>query len=236
MCNKVATPDSDQLHGYFDKQDVNQRQIFKIDPYKHYYHANCFDRPFLPMTASEEPTRILNARWKLLTSRIRNDVQAVKSAHTFNARSETIFELESYRDSIMIYRSLLWVAGVYEPNHPDKKTTIPYYIRAINKEPFTLGCVYSNWVNQDTGETYRTFSIITTPPNKLMAKVHNEGQRMPLIIEPADRSLWLGTLTKPQIIEMMQPQPDGYLEAYPVSGLVYKRGVDNNVPETQVPV
>ena len=32
---------------------------------------------------------------------------------------------------------------------------------------------------------------------------------------------------------MMQPLPDGSLQGYPVSGLVYKKGINTNVPETQ---
>ena len=119
---------------------------------------------------------------------------------------------------------------------PSPMLTVPYFIRSIDSEPFTLGCVYSDWVNRETGEVIKTFSIITTPPNQLMGKIHNQGQRMSLVILPEDRDRWLGPLTKEEITDMMRPLPDGYLEGYPVSNLVYKKGVDANVPEAIAPL
>lgn len=129
----------------------------------------------------------------------------------------------------------MWVEGFYEPNHPAPKVTVPYYVRAKDKGLFSLGCVYSDWVNKDTDEVIRTFSIITTPPNQLLSEIHNEGQRMPLIITPEQRAKWLGPLNKEEITEMMRPLPDGYLEGYPVDGIIYKQR-SLNTPETQVPV
>jgi putative SOS response-associated peptidase YedK len=236
MCNKVATPDHDELFGYFDKQAVKQKRIFRIEDYKHYFHADCFTRPLLPFTAADKPDVVAPARWKLLPHIVKNEAEAAAYAHTFNARSEEIFTKFSYKSYIGRNRGLLWVKGFFEPNHPKPKVTVPYFVRAHNSEPFSLGCIYADWVNQDTGEVTRTFSIITTPPNKLMEQVHNEGQRMPLIITLEERDRWLGPLTTEEITAMMQPLPDGYLTAYPVSNMVYKRGVDANVPEVQVGV
>jgi hypothetical protein len=34
---------------------------------------------------------------------------------------------------------------------------------------------------------------------------------------------------------MMQPLPGGILEGYPVSNLLYRKGVDSNVPEILLP-
>ena len=236
MCYKVSTPDKDQLEGYFQKEEVNQGQIFTIDEYPHYFHADGFTRPFLPITSGDSPRAVKQARWKLLPRLVKNEAEAVKYANTLNARCEDVFNLYSYRDYIEIDRCLVWVNGFFEPNHPTPKETIPYYVTMQNKEPFTLGGLYADWKNKDTGETYRTFSIITTPPNDLLREIHNEGQRMPLVITPQERDTWIGKLSKPEIIDMMKPLPDGILQGYPVSGLVYKRGVDNNVPEAIAPL
>ncbi|MCF8449604.1 MAG: SOS response-associated peptidase [Taibaiella sp.] len=236
MCNKVATPAKDELAGYFEKQDVNQAHVFKIEDYDHFFHADGFTRPFLPFTAAESPRSIAPARWKLLPHIVKNEQEAVQYANTLNARCEEIFTKFSYKSYIGSNRGLLWVKGFFEPNHPRPKVTVPYFIKAHNGEPFTLGCVYSNWLNHDTGEVIRTFSIITTPPNKLLEQIHTDGQRMPLIITTENRDKWLGALTEKEIAEMMKPLADGYLQGNPVSGLVYKRGVNTNVPETQVPV
>ena len=71
----------------------------------------------------------------------------------------------------------------------------------------------------------------TTPPNELLKEIHNEGQRMPYIVTPDNFERWLSYLDKNEIVDMMKPLPDGLLQGYPVSGLVYKKGVNSNVPE-----
>lgn len=236
MCYKVSTPDKDHLKGYFQKQEINQGQIFTIDEYQHYFHADGFTRPYLPFTSIENPHKVERAQWKLLPYIVKTEKDAWAYANTLNARSEELFTKFSYKNYIGKTRGLLWVNGFFEPNHPAPKITVPYFVRAINREPFTLGCVYSNWVNQESGEITKTFSIITTPPNQLLTQIHNEGQRMPLIITPDKRERWLSPLTNSEIIDMMLPLEDGYLEGYAVSNLVYKKGIDTNVPETQIPI
>ena len=37
----------------------------------------------------------------------------------------------------------------------------------------------TDWVENNTGEVFSTFSIITTEANDLMANIHNSGKRMP---------------------------------------------------------
>lgn len=236
MCYKVSTPNSDQLKGYFQKKDAKLHKLFSEKKVPQYHHADGFTRPFLPFTASEQPTVVEPAQWKLLPFIVKTEKDAWAYANTLNARSEELFTKFSYKSYIGKTRGLLWVNGFYEPNHPTPKTTVPYYIRATSQEPFTLGCVYANWVNQETGEVVKTFAIITTPPNGLLGQIHNVGQRMPLIIPEESRDAWLGPLSPTEITAMMQPLPDGYLEGYEVGNLVYKKGVDANVPESQQPI
>lgn len=231
MCYKISTREQKELEEQFKKE--HNGLLFEVKDYQHYYHADGFVRPYLPFTANEEPYVVAPARWKLLPFVVKNDKEAWACANTLNARSEDVFTKFSYKSYIGKTRGLLWVNGFYEPNHPEPKKTVPYYVRAVNHEPFTLGCVYSNWVDKDTGEVTRTFSIITTPPNKLLGQIHNDGQRMPLIITPEDRGKWLGELSKEELTDMMVPLADGYLTGYPVSNLVYKKGIDTNVPEAQ---
>ncbi len=229
MCYKVHTPLKEKLIAYLGPGK------FDVRPYEFYFHADGFTMPFLPVSTSETPNIVQPGIWKLLPQWVKNDVEARKYANTLNATAEEIFEKASYKNYITRNRCLVWVDGFFEPHHPDAKTTIPYYIYSADGNPFSLGGVYSNWVNQDTGEVIKTFSIITTPANELLGQIHNEKKRMPLIISPSDREKWLGPLSKEEIIQMMVPLPDGILAAYPVSGLVYNKRVDSNVPEVLLP-
>jgi len=236
MCNRVATPRQDELQGFFDKQEILQGNIFKIEPYDYYYNADGFTRPFLPVTSIDSPREVKPARWKLIPYWVKNEDEAKKYANTLNARSEEVFDKASYKPYILKNRCLLWVSGFFEPNHPAPKVTVPYYIRANDKVPLALGCIYSDWTDKDSGEMTRTFTIITTEPNELLREIHNEGQRMPYIVTPDNWDRWLSPLSKDEIVSMMKPLPDGYLEGYKVGSIVYKRGVDTNVAETQIPV
>ncbi len=231
MCYKVHTPDKDQLEGYFQKQEVKQGQIFTVDEIPLFYHADGFTSPSLPITSIEQPNRVQLGVWKLIPHWVKTAPEAMKYANTLNATCEDIFDKASYKGYIGKNRCLLWVNGFFEPHHPAPKTTVPYYVHQLNGDPFTLGCVFSNWVDQETGEVLKTFSIITTAANELMSHIHNEKKRMPLIIKPENRERWLSPLTKDEIQALMQPLPDGILEGYPVSNIVYKKGVDANVPE-----
>jgi len=236
MCNRVATPDEDELHGYFDKQAPLTGHTFKIEPYSHYYNADGFTRPYLPITAADSPHVVTPARWKLIPFWVNNEAEANKYANTLNARSEEVFDKASYKPYILKNRCLLWVSGFFEPNHPKPKVTVPYFIRSINRDPLALGCIYSDWTDKETGEVTRTFSIVTTPPNDMLKVIHNEGQRMPYIVTPENWGRWLGPINKDEIAAMMQPLPDGSLEGYAVGSIVYQRGVNQNVPESQLPV
>jgi putative SOS response-associated peptidase YedK len=110
---------------------------------------------------------------------------------------------------------------------------VPYFIYMPNHEPFSFGGIYSHWTHPDTGEVFTTFSIITTEANELMSQIHNIKKRMPLIIQPKDREKWLAAITEAEIKELMQPLPDGILQAHTISKLITTRGADNNVPEVQ---
>jgi len=43
--------------------------------------------------------------------------------------------------------------------------------------------LYDEWINRYTGEFMRTFTIITTEANELMAEIHNQKKRMPLLLD-----------------------------------------------------
>lgn len=236
MCYKVSTPSKDQLEGYFDKQTANQSNLFKVDEIEGYYHADGFTSPFLPITSIDEPRRVQLGIWKLIPHWVKTPADAMKYANTLNATSEDIFEKASYKNYIGKNRCLLWVNGFFEPNHPAPKVTVPYYIHQKDGDPFTLGCVFSNWLNHDSGELFKTFSIITTPANELLSQIHNEKKRMPLVITPEKRNEWLSPLAKEEIQALMQPLPEGILEGYPVSKLVYQKGVNANVPDVIHPI
>lgn len=197
-----------------------------------YFHVSGFERPFLPVTLSRDTDTIRGARWKLLPFWVKTEQDAAKYANTLNAESESIFEKASYKNYIGKNRGLLYVNGFYEPHTSPTGAKENYYIYTPNKEIFTLGIVYSDWTDQSTGETYPTFSVITTPANPLLEKIHNEKKRMPLIIPTEKQDAWLHAEGKDEITGLMQPY-SGELDAHRVYRVTAARGEDTNREDIQ---
>jgi putative SOS response-associated peptidase YedK len=68
--------------------------------------------------------------------------------------------------------------------------------------PFGIGGIWENWKDPGSGEWIRTFAIITTDANELVADVHD---RMPLILPPLAYARWLGEEPDPR--DLMRPVP-----------------------------
>jgi len=226
MCYHVSTPDIT----YLKKARPSKEVTFEGSEI---YHVSGFARPFLPVTLNNQDDKIVSARWKLIPFWVKTEDDAKKYANTLNADSGTIFEKASYKNYIMKNRGLLYVNGFYEPHKvAGKKDTENYYIYTPSKEIFTLGIVFSDFKDYDSGETYPTFSIITTDANPLLAEIHNEKKRMPLIIAPQDEDVWLHASNKDDIIKLMKPY-DGELSSHQVERVTDPKLTDTNHPDIQ---
>ena len=51
--------------------------------------------------------------------------------------------------------------------------------------------IYDEWTDLSTGEIKKSFSIITTEANELLAEIHNMKKRMPLILNKQNEASWL---------------------------------------------
>jgi putative SOS response-associated peptidase YedK len=68
----------------------------------------------------------------------------------------------------------------------------------------------------------RTFTILTTAPNALVAPLHD---RMPVILDAGDYARWLGE--EPDPAELIRPYPADDMTAWPVSTRVNKADNDD---------
>jgi hypothetical protein len=83
--------------------------------------------------------------------------------------------------------------------------------------PFGLAGIWENWKAPASGEWIRTFAIITTDANELVADIHD---RMPLILAPGDYARWLGEEPDPR--DLMRPFPAAPMRMWPISTRVNK--------------
>ncbi|MGJ8593067.1 MAG: SOS response-associated peptidase [Aquaticitalea sp.] len=207
------------------------------------YHTKGFSHPELLIYTDRSPDFPEVATWGLVPHWVKNQEQLKKSwNNTLNARGETIFEKNSFRESAKHSRCLVYVDGFYEHHHFGKNT-YPFFIQNKNKEPFALAGLYSEWTDPETKATLNTFSIVTTTGNKMLAKIHNnpklEGPRMPVIFHKEMEDKWLNNiideLDKTAILDLIQEYPHEELEAYPVARLSGK-DYQGNIPEISEPM
>ncbi len=65
-----------------------------------------------------------------------------------------------------------------------------------------------------------------------METIHNSKKRMPAILSIEDEKKWLD-LDQPinQVLQLLEPYPQNLMEAYCISPLISKKGVDKNTPK-----
>jgi putative SOS response-associated peptidase YedK len=111
---------------------------------------------------------------------------------TINARVETLATAASYRMPWRRgQRCILPATGFYEWQLAADGTKIPWFIRTADQEVFGFAGLWDRSVGTD-GTEVLSCTIATLPANPLLARIHNVKQRMPAILERADREQWLG--------------------------------------------
>jgi putative SOS response-associated peptidase YedK len=132
-----------------------------------------------------------------------------------NARGESIAEKPSFRTAYRKRRCIVPASGFYEWQQvPGQKWKRPYYITLKDGLPMAMGGLWESWASPE-GEILRTFCIITTAANEVMAPIHD---RMPLLLVRDDWGRWLDPETKPEDISpLVSPAPDATIEARRVS-------------------
>jgi putative SOS response-associated peptidase YedK len=209
-----------------------------IDPDKYrpsyYYHA--FGLPSLPAICSDEPSKIKLLTWGLIPSWTKSRDQAdIIRFKTFNARSESIDTKPSFSSSFVSKRCIIPVKGFFEWQHTDKGK-IPWYISGAKNEIISLAGIYDDWNETSTGEVFSTFSIVTTGANELMAKIHNSGKRMPVILSSEGEKRWIDLSTSAEdVLNLLLPYPSEIIQAYTIGPLINSKSSNRNTPELLQP-
>ena len=150
-------------------------------------------------------------RWGLIPAWTK-DLKAARKP--INARSETAGNSRVFRKALASRRCLVPANAFYEWRAmPDGMQ--PYAIARRDGAPLAFAGVWERWWAPD-GEVIRTFTILTARANNTMQQLH---ERMPVILEPADWSVWLGE-TDSSAADLMRPAADDILHFWPVSRAV----------------
>ena len=104
-----------------------------------------------------------------------------------NARSETIADKPSFRNSFRRRKCLVAADGFYEWKRGGA-SPVPYYISLLDRTPFTFAAIWEGWAGPAGEDWIETVSLVTKPANGIVKKIHH---RSPVIIAPEDYGLWL---------------------------------------------
>lgn len=209
-------------------------RFVQSDLFSPVYHTSGFNYLQMPVITSSEPEQIQLFSWGLIPFWQKDYKKAMEARnYCLNAKSETAFDLPSFRSPIKSKRCLIPVTGFFEwMDFKGKK--YPHYIHLKKEEIFSFGGIWDSCkLTDQEGREQKiySFSILTTEANPLMAKIHNSKKRMPLILPKEKEKIWINEDLLPEEIKnLMMPFPEEEMEAYTVSKLITSRKENPNVP------
>jgi putative SOS response-associated peptidase YedK len=164
----------------------------------------------MPIVVSGSPNKVVMMKWGLVPFWAKDPKIGNR---LINARAETVSTKPVFRTSFKNKRCLVPATGFYEWKRTEDGK-VPFYVHMKDDSIFAFAGLFDRWATPE-GKDLFTFTIVTTGPNALMAKIHN---RMPVILRQADEDLWLrkeplnGTDQK----RLFGPYPARQMEAYEV--------------------
>jgi putative SOS response-associated peptidase YedK len=137
-----------------------------------------------------------------------------KTAGLINSRAESLIEKPMYRDLLTAGRCIVPATGFYEWR-TDGRKRVPWYISMTDKSLFGIAGLWARGKGPD-GSEIKSFTLITTEPNSLVAPLHN---RMPAILARSGEQKWLNSAEdiRQLLSEVLSPYPAADMEAYEVS-------------------
>lgn len=197
-------------------QDIAKRYNLAQKPHDIHDNFNVAPGQVMPIVRADEDGKpeLDMMKWGLVPHWAKDMKIGYK---LINARDDTIFDKPIWRHNILRKRCLIPADGFYEWKRPKspKEHKIPFYARPKQSDIFSFAGVWDTWKDSEDKE-WKTYSIITTAPNKEMSKVHN---RMPVILHQKDETSWLepSHTDRSDIEPLLRPWEDNGLELYKVS-------------------
>lgn len=160
-------------------------------------YCNGFSKPIMPVITQDEPDLIQPMNWFLIPSWTKNE--NLYKYNTLNAKAETVHDKASFKSSIVSRRCIVPITSFYEWRWEDDKgkNKTKYKIWVKDQKIFGLAGIYDSWTNNETGEVIKSFAVLTTEANEMMAFIHNKKKRMPVIL--SNENEWLSDDYKNQI-------------------------------------
>ncbi len=157
-----------------------------------------------------EERELLPARWGLVNSWAKD---AKRAARQINAKAETLAARPAFREAFAQRRCIVPADGFFEWTGP-KTARQPIWFHRAGGGLLLFAGLYEYW--RSGGEWQRTFTIVTTEANQLLAPVHD---RMPVVLPEEAVDGWLDPRAQGTdvLLRLLGPAAEDVLVATPVS-------------------
>ena len=170
----------------------------------------------VPILRHEESVVVVDPmQWGLVPSWSKDPTVGSKM---INARSETITEKPSFRQSVPGRRCIIPMSGFYEWDRTDAKRKVPYFVTRVDGHIMLVAGI---WTPSPALEGRHTFSLITRESVDDLSHIHS---RSPVELYAGDALEWMCNPVPP--LELFQPEVQPRFVARKVSTLV--NSVKNN--------
>ena len=170
----------------------------------------------VPILRNEESNIVVDPmQWGLVPSWSKDPSVGSK---LINARSETITEKPSFRQSVPSRRCIIPMSGFYEWDRTDPKRKVPYF---VTREDGCVMLVAGIWTASPALDGRHTFSLITRESVDDLSHIHS---RSPVELCADDALEWMCNPVPP--LELFEPGLQPRFAARKVSTLV--NSVKNN--------
>jgi len=177
---------------------------------------------------------VAKLRWGLIPSWAKDPATGPP---LINARSETAADKPAFRTAFRRRRCLAPADGFYEWKRR-RAGSQPYYFQLADEAVFYMAALWEAWRGPG-GERLESYAILTTPPNRLVARCHD---RMPALLFGEKAGLWLdggADLDSPEgRYRFFAPVEEGLMASRPVSVRVNSNqaeGPDCLLPPEEAP-
>ncbi len=176
--------------------------------------------------AGEGGRRLDGLRWGLIPSWAKD--RAIGD-RMINARAETLAAKPAFRSAFRARRCLIVADGFYEWKKVGGRKQ-PHLIAFRDRRPFAFAGLWERW---DGDGPVESCTIVTTTANDVVAPIHD---RMPVILDPGEFTLWLDpkVTDTSRVAGLLRPYAPDLLEAHPVGLLVNNPANDSPACTTRI--
>ena len=167
--------------------------------------------------------------WGLIPNWIKEPKPKLKP---INATAERVASAPMFRAAYAKRRCIVPVDSFFEwAKLAAKGAKQPHAIAMQHGAPFALAGIWESWRQPETGEVFRSFCVITTSANELLAGLHD---RMPVILPAQAYDRWLASV-EPDPRDLLVPHASGPMTIWPVSPRVNSPANDDEAILDRMP-